>query len=248
MNISIIGYGKMGREIEAAALEIGFRIASRIDPLVKEADHRKISKESVGNADVCIDFTQPESAIQNLEKVAKLGNNMVIGTTGWYEREAEARKIAEENRIGCIYASNFSIGVNLFFRIAENAAGLFNHFREYDCFAVEQQHRRKKDSPSGTAKSLGEILLNRLDSKKKLETGRLDREIGKEELHIASVRGGHVPGTHSVYFDSEADTIELVHRARNRKGFASGAVTAAEWVNGKKGFFTIGDMMKEIIG
>ncbi len=247
MKIAIIGYGKMGREVENIARETEIEIASRIDPVAEEADFKEISKESIGDADVCIDFTQPETAIPNLEKISELGKNTVIGTTGWYEQEKKARKIVEKAGTGCIYASNFSIGVNLFFRMVKEGARLLNCFPEYDCFAVEQHHKRKKDSPSGTAKSIGDILLKELDSKDKIETGRLDRQIDERELHLASVRGGHVPGTHSVFFDSEADTIELKHTARNRKGFATGAVKAAEWIKGKKGFFSIDDMMKEIL-
>ena len=247
MKISLIGYGRMGREIEALAGEKGIGIASKIDPSADKASHRKISKESLENTDVCIDFTQPDTVLKNLEAVAGLGKNIVIGTTGWYDKKKEAGEIVENAGIGCIYASNFSIGVNLFFRIVGNSAQLFNHFPEYDCFAVEEHHKMKKDSPSGTEETLGEILLENLDKKKKIETGRLDRQIEESELHFASVRGGSVPGTHSIKFDSEADTVELKHAARGRKGFASGALKAAEWINGKKGFYSIDDMMEEII-
>lgn len=248
MNIAIIGYGKMGKEIEKIAKEKGINIVSIIDPQGDESTFKEITKKSLDGADVAIDFTHPDSAIKNIKKVSDLGVNMVVGTTGWYDKMDEVKNIAEKSGIGLIWASNFSIGVNVFFKIIENASKIINNIKEYDILCHEYHHRNKADSPSGTAKSIGEILLENIERKKKLIYDKLDRKISPEEIQFSSTRGGAIPGTHVVSFDSDADTIELKHTARNRSGFALGAVMAAEWIKGKKGFFAIQDMMKDVIG
>ena len=234
MKIAIIGYGKMGKEIEKAAIAKGIAVASIIDPNDKNANFREINEKSMKNVDVCIDFTRPDCVIDNLQKISKFKKNIVIGTTGWNDRLGEAKKIAKQNNIGVIYASNFSVGVNVFFRIIQNAARMINNSKDYDVFGYEVHHIKKLDSPSGTAKNIEKILV---DNIKRIK-----------ELKFASVRAGTVPGTHVVGFDSSADTIELKHTARNREGFAIGALMAAEWIQNKKGFFDINDMMNEIIG
>jgi len=246
MRISLVGFGGMGHILQELALGQGMEIASIVDPNVKGASHKEINEESAGNADVCIDFTAPETVLGNIEKYCSLGKNAVIGTTGWYDSADKVKKMVEEAGIGLVYASNFSIGVNAFFRIVAEAAKVMGKLPEYDAMGLELHHNRKKDSPSGTAKSLEKILLDNLKAKEKVVEEKLGRQIEKNELHFASVRGGNIPGTHSIIFDSEADTIELTHRARNRKGFALGALKAAEWVEGKKGFFTIDDFVKEL--
>ena len=234
MNISIIGYGRMGHEIEKAARTRGFNIVSIIDPKEKNANFRQINEESMKNADVCIDFTNPNVVVDNIKKISKFKKNIVVGTTGWQYKIGEVKKIIASNKTGLIYASNFSIGVNIFFRIVENAAKIMNNVDSYDVFGYELHHSKKLDSPSGTAKSIEKILVSNIKRKK--------------EVPFASVRAGSIPGTHVIGFDSSADTIELKHTARNREGFALGAIMAAEWINGKKGFFEISDMMNEIIG
>ncbi|MBD3164062.1 4-hydroxy-tetrahydrodipicolinate reductase [Candidatus Woesearchaeota archaeon] len=243
MKIAIVGYGRMGHEIEAAAKSKGHEIV-RVDNKCR-ADFCGIDKNSMAGVDVAIDFTAPESAINNAGKYNELGVNAVIGTTGWYGSMEKMKEAARD--IGLIWSGNFSMGVNVFFRIIENAAKMMNNLDNYDVSAFEMHHKGKKDSPSGTAKMIGDIILRNIDRKKKLETGQLSRKIGDDELHFASVRGGSAPGTHSVFFDSDADTIELTHRARSRKGFALGAVTAAEWIKDRKGFYNIDDMMSELI-
>ncbi len=234
MNIAIIGYGKMGHEIEKIARAKGMHIISIIDPNSSSANYRDIDEESLHNVDVCIDFTEPSAVIENIKKISKLGKNIVVGTTGWYNHLEEAKKIVNQNNVGFIYASNFSIGVNIFFKIIENAAKIINSIDAYDVFGYELHHSKKLDVPSGTAKTIEQILVKNINRKK--------------EVPFAAVRSGTIPGTHVVGFDSAADTIELKHTARNREGFALGAVMAAEWINGKKGFYEINDMMKEIIG
>ena len=247
MNIAIIGYGKMGRIVEQHVIKRGHTIKALIDPAAEDATHQEINKESLKDVDVAIEFSVPEVAVQNIKAVAEQGVNLVMATTGWYGHIDEVKKIVKGAGIGFIYASNFSIGVNLFFSMVEEAAKKINLVDSYDVFGYELHHNRKQDSPSGTAKSIGDILLKNIDRKKKLVFDKLDRKIDSDELHFASVRGGDTPGTHIVGFDSVADTIELKHTARNREGFAIGSVMAAEWVSGKKGFFEIHDFMKEII-
>ena len=234
MNIAIIGYGKMGHEIEKMARARGIIVKSIIDYSNSGANFREINEESMKNVDVCIDFTAPNAVVDNVKKISKFGKNIVVGTTGWNERLDEVRNIVTDRDMGFIYASNFSIGVNIFFRIVENAAKIINKIDAYDVYGYELHHSKKLDSPSGTAKSIEKILINNIKRKK--------------EVHFASLRSGFIPGTHVVGFDSSTDTIELKHTARNREGFALGAIMAAEWINGRKGFFEINDMMKEIIG
>ena len=233
MNIAIIGYGKMGHEIEKAAIAKGMTVASIIDPQNKGAGFREINEESMRNADVCIDFTAPNAVIENIRKISKFKKNIVVGTTGWHDKIDEIRKVVKHNNIGFIYASNFSIGVNIFFRIVENAARMMNKANDYDVFGYELHHSKKLDSPSGTAKTIEKILVDNIRRLK--------------QVNFASVRAGSIPGTHVVGFDSSADTIELTHIARNREGFALGAVMAAEWIQNRKGFYSIDDMMKTIL-
>lgn len=209
--------------------------------------HPTLNAESLKGIDVAIDFSEAEAALPHIQICAENGINLIMGTTGWYDRLDEAKKMTQFGNIGVLYASNFSIGVQLFFKIIERAANLMNNFNEYDIFTHEFHHRQKKDSPSGTAISLGQLLLKNIDRKTKIITDKLDRNIAQEELHISSTRGGYVPGTHAVYFDSEADVIEIKHTARSRKGFAIGALKASKWLRGKKGFFTMEDWIKNII-
>ncbi len=233
MNIAIIGYGKMGHIIEEIALEKGLKVVSKIDPVAEGATHKEISSESLKGVDVCIEFTAPDIAVENVKKIAALGKNIVVGTTAWYERIEEVKDAVEDNKIGFIYSPNFSVGVNIFFRLIKDISGMMNTFKDYGVNMSEAHHIHKKDAPSGTAKKIADVIKNGLD--------RVD------DVDIKSIREGEIPGTHTVNFESYADVITLEHRAKNRKGFAIGAVMAAEWINGKKGFYSIEDMMDEII-
>jgi 4-hydroxy-tetrahydrodipicolinate reductase len=246
MKIAIVGYGKMGRQIEKAAKAKNIETVS-IDPNAEDANFKELNEESTKGVDVCIDFSNPEAVIGNIEKTAKLGKNMVVGTTGWYDRLEDTKKIAEQAGIGLVWSGNFSIGVNAYFGIIESASKIMNKVEDFDVFVHEFHHNQKADSPSGTAVMLGNIITKNIERKNKVVTAELKRKISPGELHISSTRGGNIPGIHIVTFDSAADTIEIKHTARNRSGFASGAVIAAKWINGKKGFYDINDLMKGII-
>lgn len=248
INIAIIGYGRMGKIIEKLAKEKGLTVKSIIDPFVPDANYQDITEESLKDVDVCIEFSVPEVVIDNVRKVALLKKNMVLGTTGWYEKLEEVKNIVENAEIGFIYAPNFSIGVNIFFRIVKDTAKIINKFEEYDIYGYELHHNQKKDSPSGTAKKLAEILITNIKRKHAPIFDKLDRVIKPEEIHFASIRGGFIPGTHVIGFDSEFDTIELRHIARTRMGFALGALIAANWIKNKIGFYSIDDMLKDLLG
>ncbi len=247
MNIALSGYGKMGRLIEKMAVKRGHTITTIIDPYSPSTHNKELSKDTLAGADVVIDFSIPSAAVGNIRKIAEAGKNIVVGTTGWYEEMETVQKITESSGIGLIWSGNFSTGVNLFFKIAQYASSLFNLFTEYDPFIHEYHHNQKADSPSGTASMLGTIVLKEMERKKRIITESLKRKIEPEELHITSTRGGSIPGTHILSFDSPVDTIELKHTARGREGFASGAVAAAQWIADKKGLFSIDDMMKDIL-
>lgn len=198
--------------------------------------------------DVIIDFTEPQVVVENIERYGRLGLAAVIGTTGWYDRFDRVDAVVEKSGIGLIWSGNFSLGVNLFFYLVKHAGKIMNRFPRYDALVHEYHHRRKADSPSGTAQMLGDILIKYLDRKSQTVTAGLDRRIEENELHISSTRGGSIPGTHRVVFDSDEDTIILEHSARSRAGFAEGAVLAAEWIRGRKGLYSIDDMMHSLIG
>lgn len=245
MRISIIGYGRMGREVERLSRLRGIEVSSIIDRSDANATSRSITKEALQGADVAVDFTHPDSVLDNIKAVSALGKNMLVGTTGWYSSLNEAKDIVRESDIGFVYSPNFSMGVNLFFKIVDESSMLFNKIADYDIFVYEGHHSQKADSPSGTAKALGDIILKNIERKKKIVSDKIDRKILPEELHVASFRAGYIPGTHVVGFDSEADTIELKHTARSRAGFALGALLAAEWIKNKKGFYTMQDFMQD---
>ena len=231
MDIAIVGYGAMGRIIERIAKERGHFVKT-FDTQCK-ADYCEIKEETMKDIDVAIDFTHPSAAVENIKKYCKIKVNAVIGTTGWYDKLEEVRKEVKKSNIGFIYSPNFSVGVNIFFRLTKEISKMMNNFEEYTVTMSEAHHTRKKDAPSGTAKMLAEIIKNNAS------------RIG--DIEIKSIREGDIPGTHTINFESKADIIKLEHEAKNREGFGLGAVMAAEWIKDKKGFFTIEDFMKEII-
>ncbi len=214
MKIALFGYGKMGHMIEEAAARHQLEVVCIIDPIAG-------NRGDLTSADVCIDFTQPDAVIDNVRRCASAKKPIVIGTTGWYTKLDEVRALVETSDMGLIYGSNFSIGVNLMFKLVERAGELFKSFEMYDPFLEEAHHKFKLDAPSGTAFSL-----------KKIVEGELGRAVP-----TASTRAGYIPGTHTVGFDSEVDTLTITHTARSRAGFAEGAIVAAKWIVERKGFY-----------
>ncbi len=229
MNIALIGYGKMGKLIEQTAISQGLSVSLILDEYNND-QFQGLTSENLSGIDVCIDFSTPQVVVENIRRIAEAGVNMVVGTTGWYERLDEVRQMVNDHRIGFVYGPNFSIGMNLFFKLIEYAAHLFHRFEGFDPFVEEAHHKFKKDAPSGTAVTLGQLL----------ETAYVDRQVP-----ITCVRAGYIPGTHAVSFDSEVDTIILKHTARNREGFAGGAIFAAKWVAGKTGFYEFRQLVEE---
>ena len=234
MNIALIGYGKMGREIEAAARDTGDTIVEIFD-IDRLADAASLAK-----ADVCIEFSTPDSAVRNILTAIEAKTDIVVGTTGWYDRLDDIRGKTSNSAV--LHSANFSLGVNIYFRIVARAAELMNSAAAYDAYVHEFHHRQKADSPSGTALKLADILLDRIDRKKSILGDASHGRIDPAALHVSSTRVGTVPGTHTVGFDSEADQIEITHTAKNRRGFALGALRAAHWVHGRKGLFTMDDV------
>lgn len=233
----------MGRAVEQAALERGHEIVARLG----SAWGGGTEDPELEDAAVCVEFSRPDAALPNLRRIAELGKPLVVGTTGWYRDLSLAGRVVAEKDTACVYAPNFSLGLNLYLQVVERAARLFGSFEDYDVLATETHHRRKIDSPSGTAGRIGEILLEQIPRKRRIVTDSLDRPIAPDELHLLAGRAGHFPGTHSVVFDSPADSVELVHRARSRMGFALGAVLAAEWIRGRRGFYSFSRMLQEIL-
>jgi len=249
VNIVINGYGRMGKLIRQTALSRGHRITAIIDPFesLPEVTGKELTSAIIKDSDVVVDFTVPQTAVKNISIIAEAGVSAVIGTTGWYNQEEEVRALVERAGTGLIWSGNFSPGVNLLFQIIRNTGQIMNNFPEYDVMIHEFHHAGKADSPSGTAEMLSSVLIDTIDRKNRKVTESLQRRIEPDELHVSSTRGGSIPGTHTIVFDSGEDTIEITHRARNRMGFALGAVSAAEWIAGKSGYFSIDDMMNSIL-
>ncbi len=237
MKIALIGYGKMGKAIEEIAVSKGHEIVLKID-LSNTSD---FTKENIQKANVAIEFTGPETAFENISKCIQWGVPVISGSTGWLDHFEKAKKLCEEKKGCLIYASNFSIGVNLFFEINKQVAALMEPYAHYDVSMTEIHHTEKKDAPSGTAISLAEQILAQIGRKNKWVNEASNEA---SDLVIRSERIDPAPGTHSVTYDSPIDSIEITHTAHTRKGFASGAVLAAEFANQKIGTFT----MKDVLG
>jgi 4-hydroxy-tetrahydrodipicolinate reductase len=238
ITIAIIGNGKMGTEVENVAIARNITVKK-----VFSLEH-PVNAAELDGVDVCLDFSWPQSAIGNIQTVAAAGKNIVIGTTGWHDKLDAVKDIVKKHNTGVLYSTNFSIGMNVFFRIVAEAAKNFNHYDMYDAAISEIHHAGKKDSPSGTALTLGEILLKHLNRKTSILKETSHGQISPDQLHVTSMRAGSVVGTHNVLFDSEADSIELIHTAKNRQGFVLGALLAAEWLKGKQGLFTMEDIFR----
>ncbi len=230
MRIALIGYGAMGKLVEARATAKGHAIGTVVNEYHSNLDAERLA-ESLRVTDVAIDFSAAETVERNVEACLAAGVPLVEGTTGWSDKfEAVERRVRDADGT-FLYGANFSIGVNLYYRVVQHAAELFAGFSEYEVFIEEQHHSRKKDAPSGTARELKQIISK--------YTG--------DEIEIASTRAGNIPGTHRVGFDGSAEQILLEHSARSRECFAIGALMAAEWVEERKGFFTFADVMDDLL-
>jgi 4-hydroxy-tetrahydrodipicolinate reductase len=241
MRIALLGYGKMGKEIERLALEHGWSIDLRID-----IDTPPVTSAQRTNIDVAIHFANAATLLDDLKPWVEAKKPIVVGTTGWQDQLPAVEKLVKKHSIGFIYSSNFSLGVNIFFQLIKNSAQLIDRFENYDAYIQEIHHKNKLDSPSGTALTMGQIVLNHLHRKKELLNETSHGKIRPEQLHISSTRSGSVIGTHILTYDSPADSIELKHTAKNRSGLALGTLLAAEWIIGKKGIFTMDDVFQDL--
>ncbi len=244
LRIALVGTGRMGQAVETAASERGHEIVARFDkdrPLLDERD-----PDALNGADLAIDFSLPDVALDHIHRYCFWGVDAVVGTTGWYDDLSKVQEWVDEGQNGLLYAPNFSLGVALMQRALRAMLPLLNRLTEYDAFVHELHHTGKVDSPSGTAIALAQTLLAGLDRKTELETETQHGAIRHHALHVTSSRVGAVKGDHVVGFDSEMDQLTIQHVAKDRKAFAMGAVRAAEWLPGKRGLFTIEDWLRDL--
>ena len=230
MKLALIGYGAMGKLVAGLARAESDDVGLTITSHDASQDASAVANSLRGH-DVAIDFSVGPAVLRNIEACARAGVPLVEGTTGWQEKIADAHRLVEDHKGALVYGANFSVGVNVFYRIVSEAARLMASLDQYQAFMEEEHHARKRDAPSGTALKLKELMS----------------EYVKTEIPIASVRAGHIPGTHRVGFDSAADQIMLTHMARSREGFAAGALLAARWINGRKGVYEFSEVLNEVM-
>ena len=226
-SIAIIGDGKMGQAIRQLALEKGWKVAAMLGER-ENASGRGIDKKSLGDADVAVEFTQPDAAVANITASLRAGVPVVVGTTGWYDALPEVTRIAKEAGTALLWSPNFSLGVNVMIELARYAGSLMRTLEDFDAHIVETHHTRKKDAPSGTAIAIGKAASDSLE----------------RPIPTTSIRTGSVPGTHELVFDGAFEQLALTHVARDRRVFAEGALKAAGWVVGKRGVFTMRDVLE----
>lgn len=232
MKVALLGYGKMGKIIERILLERGHEV------VLKKTSTTTF--DGLKNADVAIDFSLPSVAVANISECLTNGIPVISGTTGWLEEYPKMVSLCQEKNGAFLYGSNFSLGVNLFFQLNENLAKMMSRFNQYKVELEEIHHTQKLDAPSGTAISLSKGIIENSN----YTSWTLDKNREENQLYIDAKRIENVPGTHSVFYNSDVDTIEIKHTAHNREGFAFGAVIAAEWIIGKKGIFTMKDVLQ----
>lgn len=241
IRIALVGYGRMGHAVESEAIARGHKVVACIE----RGNLDQIASLSPENVDCAIEFTHPEAAIPNFSALLKQNVPVVTGTTGWYDRMEEIQRLVEHNQNSFLWTSNFSIGVNVLFELNKRLAEIMNRYADYDVYVEESHHKMKKDSPSGTAISIANQIVDGLTRKTAWVTDEIQhRAPNPHELTIASTRAGGIIGKHTVGYTSDIDEILLTHNAYNRRGFALGAVVAAEWLVGKQGFFHFSDVLK----
>jgi 4-hydroxy-tetrahydrodipicolinate reductase len=231
MKVALIGYGAMGKLVANLATAAGDEVGVILTSRDASDDAAQVAAALRGH-DVVIDFSAAPAVVGNIEACARAGVSLVEGTTGWRDNEDEARRVVTEQGGSLVYGANFSIGVNVFYRIVSQAARLMTDIDQYEPFIEEEHHSRKRDAPSGTALELKKLMTKYISC----------------DIPIASLRAGHIPGTHRVGFDSPADQITLMHAARSREGFAAGALLAARWIVGRKGVYEFSEVIDEILG
>lgn len=238
MKIVIVGYGKMGKATEQEAAQLSIPVSKIINSV------EEINNSQFASDEVAIEFTAPSVCVENIKLLTEKGVSVVCGTTSWHDKLSEVEQMVKKHNTALFYAENFSIGVNTFYRIVAEAAKLFNGLSYYDPMIYEAHHKNKKDAPSGTAKKAAEVIVENIARKDKYVIGNVNRALAPEEVHVSSARCGTVIGDHKVIFDSEYDSIEVNHFSKGRRGYALGAVKCAEWIQNKKGVFTMNDYMK----
>jgi 4-hydroxy-tetrahydrodipicolinate reductase len=240
--LALVGYGRMGREIESLARRRGFAVTaifSRSRPLT--------SVQELTEADVVVDFSVAEAVPHTAQLALQAGKRLVIGTTGWEAYREELRRQTDAWGGGVVYASNFAIGVQLLYHLVQQAARFSARMPDYDIFLHEIHHRHKRDAPSGTARKLAELILRELPRKRTASTAT-EGPLPEDVLHVSASRGGEVIGTHTVYIDAPGESVELIHRAKSRESFAAGALLAAQWIASRQGFYEFSDVLQALLG
>lgn len=252
MRIGIIGYGRMGKIVEEIARERGHEIAAIVDPRTEGATHSQVDADTLKGLEGVIEFSLPEGILPRLKLYAQAGLKAVVGTTGWNGELGEGRAVFEKaassgGRAALLTGSNFSPGAHMLFRLAAKLSQMLNRLPSYDIMIHEYHHARKIDSPSGTALSLAKAVLDHSQRKKQIVTEPINgAPISEDELHVTSTRGGSIPGIHSLLADGIYDSLELVHNARGREGFAEGSVLALEWLENRNSCFSADDFFDDL--
>lgn len=245
MNVALVGTGQMGRAVAHVAAEEGHDIITRFD---SDRPFERASPSALVDVDVAIDFSLPSLALSHIRRYCEWGQPAVIGTTGWYDQIDTVEQLVSEHDASLLYAPNFSIGVAVTRRALQGVLPLLNELEDYDPFVQEMHHTKKVDSPSGTAQMLGHLVVDGLERKARVETETQHERIDSAAVHVTSTRAGTVFGEHVVGFDGPYDQIKVEHRAKNRRGFAAGAVRAADWLRGREGLYTLDDVLEDWIG
>lgn len=248
LHLAIVGWGRMGRALAAAAEARGHRVALRVDPDAPGTDAPGVDRADLAGIDVALEFTRAEAAPHNVSRLLEAGRPVVSGTTGWNDGLEAARQLARERDVGFLWAPNYSLGVQALFRVADRAASLFGAIGGFAPYLVEEHHQMKRDAPSGTALRLAQALVERTPGKRRWDVAPTAGPVPPEVVPVAWVRAGEIPGTHRLGWDGPGETVEIVHRARDRAVFAHGAVRAAEWLVTQSGPRTLDEMIDELLG